>query len=151
MYRIFGIPPDEFGASYATFLDALHPDDRDMVDHAYLSSLEEGGRYDVEYRILHKSDGQLRWGHARCEHDRDANGKAIRSYGTVQDITERKQNEQVLRESDERFRHAALFGRGEDLQIRIIRSTTVVFEKLIAADAVQSQTPVRGRAQAKET
>src|ERR1035437_9551978 len=39
----------------------------------------------------------------------------------------------------------ALFGRGEDLQIRIIRSTTVVFEKLIAADAVQSQTPVRGR------
>jgi len=98
MYRIFGMPPEEFGADYETFLDTLHPDDRAMVDRAYVSSLEEGGRYDIQYRILRKSDGELRWGEARCEHERDASGKALRSYGTVQDITERKQMEDQVRQ-----------------------------------------------------
>jgi PAS domain S-box-containing protein len=96
MYLIFGMSPEEFGASYETFLNNLHPDDRDRVDQAYLSSLNEGGRYDIEYRIIRRSDGQHRWGHARCEHERDANGKVLRSLGTVQDITERKRAEAEL-------------------------------------------------------
>jgi PAS domain S-box-containing protein len=104
MYRIFGMPPEEFGASYETFLATLHPDDREMVNQAYLSSLDAGGRYDIEYRIIHKSDGQRRWGHARCEHERDASGKALRSFGTVLDITERKEAQARLAESESRLR-----------------------------------------------
>ena len=97
MYRIFGMAPEHFGAAYETFLNALHPDDRERVDQAYLASLAQGGgRYDIEYRILRRSDGQLRWGYARCEHERDANGKVLRSLGTVQDITRRKQLENVV-------------------------------------------------------
>ena len=104
MYRIFGMPPEEFGASYETFLATLHPDDREMVNQAYLSSLDAGGRYNIEYRIIHKSDGQLRWGQARCEHERDASGKVLRSYGTVLDITERKLAEARLAESESHLR-----------------------------------------------
>ena len=96
MYNIFGLLPGAFGSDYETFLDTLHPDDRNVVDRAYISSLEEGGRYNIEYRIIRKSDGQLHWGEARGEHERDASGKAIRSYGTVQDITERKRLESDL-------------------------------------------------------
>ena len=98
MYRIFGLEHDEFGGIYEAFLNTLHPDDRDLVDRAYTSSLEPGGCYDIEYRIIRKSDGQLCWGHAHCEHERDANGKALRSYGTVQDITEYKQMEDKLQQ-----------------------------------------------------
>jgi PAS domain S-box-containing protein len=106
MYRIFGISPEQLGTNYSAFLDTLHPDDRDMVSRAYAASLSDGPPYDVEYRFIRKSDGQLRWGHARCEHERDANGKALRSFGTVQDITERKQAEASLRESEGKFRIA---------------------------------------------
>jgi diguanylate cyclase (GGDEF)-like protein/PAS domain S-box-containing protein len=104
MFRIFGLQPQEFGEIYEAFLNNIHPDDRDMVDQAYTSSLKPGGRYDIEYRIIRKSDGQLRWGHAHCEHVRDADGKALRSIGTVQDITERKLANESLLVSEARLR-----------------------------------------------
>ena len=104
MYRIFGLSPEEFGAAYETFLDTLHPEDRDRVDRAYLSSLNVGGRYDIEYRFIRRSDGQLRWGHARGKHVRDADGKVLRSFGSVQDITERKRMENIVERESTRLR-----------------------------------------------
>ncbi|MBF0562460.1 MAG: PAS domain S-box protein, partial [Alphaproteobacteria bacterium] len=96
MYRIFGILPDQFEGTYESFLGALHPEDRDAVHRAYMGSLVEGGRYDIDYRIVRRSDGTLRWGHAQCEQQRDATGRVLRSVGTVLDITERKQTEEAL-------------------------------------------------------
>ncbi|MFA7269412.1 MAG: PAS domain S-box protein [Sterolibacterium sp.] len=100
MFRIFGIPAEEFGTTYETFLNTLHPDDHDRVDQAYTSSLLPEGRFDIEYRIFRKVDGQLRWVYACCEHERTAQGKVLRSVGTVQDITERKQAEEALRRAN---------------------------------------------------
>jgi PAS domain S-box-containing protein len=42
VYRIFGLQPQVFGATYEAFLDAVHPDDRAAVDAAYSGSLREG-------------------------------------------------------------------------------------------------------------
>ena len=42
VYRIFGLEPQEFGATYEAFLEAVHPDDRDEVDDAYSSSIRDG-------------------------------------------------------------------------------------------------------------
>src|SRR4030066_548263 len=42
VYRIFGLKPQEFGATYQAFLDAVHPDDRDAVDGVYSGSLRDG-------------------------------------------------------------------------------------------------------------
>ena len=105
MYRIFGLQPQEFGATYEVFLEAVHPDDRAAVDAAYSGSVHEGtDTYEIEHRVVRKSTGEIRIVHERCEHIRDASGQIIRSIGMVHDITERKRMEEELRQSEEKFR-----------------------------------------------
>lgn len=99
VYRIFGLQPQEFGATYEAFLEGAHPGDRDTVDAAYSASLREGiDTYEIEHRVVRKSTGEIRTVHERCEHIRDASGEIIRSIGMVHDITERKRADQALRE-----------------------------------------------------
>ena len=42
VYRIFGLKPNEFAATYEAFLEAVYPDDRDKVNDAYLGSIKDG-------------------------------------------------------------------------------------------------------------
>jgi PAS domain S-box-containing protein len=96
-YRIFGIEPQAFGATYEDFLEAVHPEDRAKVDAAYSKSLREVQvEYEIEHRIIRKKSGEVRHVYEKCRHDRDASGAVIRSIGMVQDITERKTNEVAL-------------------------------------------------------
>ncbi len=91
VYRIFGLRPQEFDATYEAFLERVHPDDRAAVDAAYSGSIREGrDTYEIEHRVLRRSSGEIRYVHEKCEHFRDAAGKIIRSVGMVHDITERK-------------------------------------------------------------
>lgn len=96
VYRIFGVKPQEFGATYEEFLSFIHPDDRKMVDEAYRTAIEKKTPYDVVHRIVRR-DGEVRYVHERSEDIVDKMGKVVRSIGTVQDITERKKAEEVLR------------------------------------------------------
>ncbi len=97
VYRIFGLQPQEFGASYEAFLDAVHPEDRMAVDDAYSGSVREGkSSYEMEHRVVRKATGEVRWVHEKCEHTRDASGRIIRSVGMVLDITERRRAEEAL-------------------------------------------------------
>ena len=97
VYRIIGLEPQEFGATYEAFLDRVHPDDRAAVDAAYTGSLSENrDTYEIEHRVVRKSDGQVRFVHEKCEHFRDKAGRIIRSVGMVHDITERKRSEEAL-------------------------------------------------------
>jgi len=99
VYRIFGLQPQEFGATYEAFLEAVHPDDRAAVDAAYSGSVHEGtDTYEIEHRVVRKSTGEIRIVHERCEHIRDASGQIIRSIGMVHDITGRKRAEEALRQ-----------------------------------------------------
>jgi len=95
IYRIFEIDPREFGASYDAFLEAIHPDDRKRVDCAYAESLKSKMPYDIEHRLRMK-DGRVKYVNERCETSFDQFGRPLRSIGTVQDITERKQAERAL-------------------------------------------------------
>ncbi len=102
IFRIFEIDPQQFGASYETFLDTIHPDDRERVNAAYLSSLEDRFPYEIEHRLLMK-DGRLKYVQERCETDFDTDGKPRCSIGTVQDISDHKRAEMAARESEQRF------------------------------------------------
>ncbi len=105
VYRIFGLQPQEFGASYEAFLEAVHPDDRSAVDEAYSGSLRESRyTYEIEHRVVRKSTGEVRIVYEKCEHIRDESGRIIRSVGMVHDITERKQAEEALLFAYARYR-----------------------------------------------
>ncbi|MBI5700047.1 PAS domain-containing protein [Candidatus Saganbacteria bacterium] len=101
VYRIFGLKPQEFKATYSAFLEAVHPDDRQIVDDAYLGSIREGKDcYEIEHRVVKKSSGKVLYVREKCEHLRDRQGKVTRSVGMVLDITDAKWAEQGLREID---------------------------------------------------
>jgi len=104
VFRIFGLNPQEFVASYEAFLNAVHSDDREAVDAAYKISLKEGrDKYEIEHRIVRKSTSEIRFVHEKCEHIRDKSGKIVRSMGMVQDITERKLAEEKLQYSNSKL------------------------------------------------
>ncbi len=104
VYRIFGLEPQQFAATYEAFLEAVHPDDRAAVNDAYSRSLREGKDcYEIEHRVV-RGSGEIRYVHEKCEHFRNASGEIIRSVGMVHDITERRAAEAALRESDLSYR-----------------------------------------------
>jgi PAS domain S-box-containing protein len=78
-------------------LAVIHPDDIER----YLA-VREGDGGDVEVRFT-RSDGSLRWCHMRIRVGRDAAGRAVSRFGTVQDITERKLAEEAVWASEERY------------------------------------------------
>ena len=107
VYRIFGLEPQEFGATYEAFLEAVHPEDRAAVDAAYSGSLREGRDiYEIEHRVVRRS-GEVRTVHEKCGHVRDASGRFVRSVGMVYDVTERKRAEEALERSRQGLRRLA--------------------------------------------
>jgi PAS domain S-box-containing protein len=98
VYRIFGLQPQQFAATYEAFLAAVHPEDRGAVDAAYSGSVREGrDEYEIEHRVV-RSTGEVRIVHEKCQHLRDASGRIVRSVGMVHDITARREAEQAIAE-----------------------------------------------------
>lgn len=97
VYRIFEMEPQQFGGSYQAFLDAIHPDDRTMIDQAYRASLKDQVPYQIEHRLL-MPDGRVKYILEKCETVFDADDNPVRSMGAVQDITTLKQAELALRD-----------------------------------------------------
>ena len=107
VYRIFGLEPQEFKATYEAFLERLHPDDRAAVDSAYSGSVREGkDSYEIEHRVVQKGTGAIRWVHEKCEHVRDASGRIVRSVGMIHDITERKRAEDQLKKASDELKRS---------------------------------------------
>ncbi len=96
IYRIFGLAPQEFGATYDAFLERVHPEDRTLVTESVDAALYEGKPYSIDHRIMLK-DGTVRFVHEQGEVTLDQDGKPLRMLGTVQDISERKLAEEQLR------------------------------------------------------
>ncbi len=101
IYRIFDIDPNKFDATYETFVELIHPDDREMVSQAYLNSLKTKTNYNIVHRLLLK-DGTIKIVNEICRTEYDEVDNPLCSIGTVQDITELKKAEESLR----RFRAA---------------------------------------------
>jgi PAS domain S-box-containing protein len=110
VYRIFGLAPQAFGATYEAFLEHVHPEDRAAVNAAYAGSIQEGrDSYEIEHRVVRADTGEVRFVHEKCEHVRNDTGDIIRSIGMVHDITDRKRGEQTLQEAYRQIKSLARF------------------------------------------
>lgn len=96
IYRIFGLKPQEFNATYEAFLESVHKDDRDFVNTAVTNALKYNKPYDIEHRIS-LPDDTVKFVHERANVVFDELHNPVRMLGTTQDITERKRNEDALR------------------------------------------------------
>ncbi len=92
IYRLFELDPHQFQPSYENFLNAIHPEDREMVNSAYANSLVSKERYNIQHRLL-MQDGRIKYVEEQCESFFDHEGNPVKSIGTVQDITQLKQTE----------------------------------------------------------
>ncbi len=88
-YRIFGYSQGNFGESYEAFLDAIHPDDREMVDKSYSEAIANKTLYECVHRIIRENDGEVRTVIEKSEDIFDKNGTATHSFGFTQDITDK--------------------------------------------------------------
>ena len=103
---IHGLAPGTFPGTFEAVQREVHPADRERVAESIQRSVAGGLPYHVEYRIV-RTDGAVRWVEGVGQVFRDANGRPSRMVGVCSDVTERKQSEEALKESEQRFRSLA--------------------------------------------
>ena len=118
VYRIFGVSPDTCNANAEAFYKLIHPEDLAALqawNNACFSGLKPGP---IEWRCI-RPDGSVRYIYGRGALISDTGGRIIHLAGSVQDITERKQMEAALHESEEKLR----------LFIRYVPSAVAMFDR----------------------
>ena len=106
VYRIYGYEPGSVEVSSELFFRHVHPDDCGRIDREIHEAVNERKPYEQEHRIV-RADGAERVVQEYAVIDLDEAGRPRRIFGAVQDITERKEAEEALRQSEGRFRDMA--------------------------------------------
>jgi PAS domain S-box-containing protein len=97
-YRIYGLTPQEGPIDIVAISNMIHPDDREYVFRTAEEALRTGGRPEAEHRII-RPTGEVRTVHSLGDVKRNAAGQPSLMFGTVQDVTDRKRAEEVLRQT----------------------------------------------------
>jgi two-component system, cell cycle sensor histidine kinase and response regulator CckA len=93
-YRILGLSPD-VTPSIEALLGAIDPADRELAGRALEATVKQREQFDLDLRIV-RGGGSKGWVHAQAAVTCDSAGRPIRVFGTIQDISERKQMEEAL-------------------------------------------------------
>jgi PAS domain S-box-containing protein len=101
-YRLYGLDPVTVQPSYENWLASIAPPDRERANQSARAALKYQGYLNVEFRIAHPTKGE-RWLVAIGQTFCDTNRQPIRMTGIALDITERKQTEEALHQSEKRF------------------------------------------------
>ncbi|WP_252699650.1 PAS domain-containing sensor histidine kinase [Natronosalvus vescus] len=129
--KTFGIDPIAAteGVPLDDFVSAIHDDDRERIERKIEDAIESGDEYEEEYRVWNDND-ELQWVVARGHVEYDRDGNPVTFPGALVDITERKQFEQMLEESNERLEQFA-YAASHDLQepLRMVTSYLHLLER----------------------
>ena len=96
--ELLGYRDDELPNTPKSFYDRLHPDDLLRVRGAERAHLRDRAPFDLEMRLRHR-DGSYLWFRTRAQAQWNEEGEAVRMAGVIADITERRQMEEQLRQS----------------------------------------------------
>ncbi|MEI7990387.1 MAG: PAS domain S-box protein, partial [Chloroflexota bacterium] len=99
LWKVYGLEPDSCQPTYETWRQIMHPEDRAKVEKAAQTAVQSGSEINIEWRIIDR-DGTIRWVMSKGQPIREEKGKVIRYIGIVLDISERKQAEKALSESE---------------------------------------------------
>ena len=97
-YELFGVTPATFKPTRESVIDLLDPEDRPGFAKRRRLAISEHQPFFDEFR-LRRPDGSRVWIGYRGQAEYDPNGRPVRTFGVVMDITERKKAEQVLRDA----------------------------------------------------
>jgi PAS domain S-box-containing protein len=145
--RALGLSDAALPAGNTDYGAIVHPEDRDALWRLYAEV--EAGRdaFTAEFRIL-RPDGEVIWVEEIGEVERDAGGRRASASGTLQDVTERKQADAALRESEARLRgfldHApfAMYLKDTDLRYQLVNRAVEQFQGMTAAE-ICGRTPAQ--------
>ena len=102
-YRLFGMSPGQVEPTFERFMELVHPEDRDAVHRAQSECLARRGPCELTYRVV-LPDATRRVFHTRAEAEFDSAGHPTRVFGTTLDVTELRDLQQALSESEARWR-----------------------------------------------
>jgi PAS domain S-box-containing protein len=97
LFRIYGLEPRSQEVTYESYLERVHPEDRELVRQTVARAFEAGEPFLFDHRIL-LPDGSVRWTQSRGRVVTDDAGTPVRMVGTAQDVTDRKRID-ALRDS----------------------------------------------------
>jgi PAS domain S-box-containing protein len=116
LFRMFGFDPANPEPAYAEYFNYIHPDDRELLQSCITQASEHGTPYQIDLRFF-RTDGSIGYMESKGRALRDEHGRITRLFGTALDISDRKQAEEALRQSESTNR--ALVSAIPDLLIRV--------------------------------
>jgi signal transduction histidine kinase len=144
LYRLWSLEPGSQEITYDWYLSSVHPDDRERARRIVDRAFREGKPFSFEHRV-EQPDGHSRWIHSRGRVITDESGAPVRMLGTAQDITERKQIDE-LRDSilstishELRTPLTAIIGFSITLKERGFRIAEQTRDEMIAGLATQAR------------
>ncbi len=105
LYRIYGLNPKTFDASFEAFLGQVHPESREKVKKTIKEMYRQGKPFSMEESII-RPDGTIRMFFSKGRAVKNESGKIVKLVGTCQDITDRKQAEEQRNRAEEALQKA---------------------------------------------
>jgi signal transduction histidine kinase len=96
---LWGLPAEEHHIPFDEFISRMHPDDRERVGKMVQSAVAKGDSYEVEFRVIWP-DRSIHWLSARGAVLRDEHDQPRKVIGIALEVTQRRQTEKALRESE---------------------------------------------------